>query len=620
MKRAAIVVMNVSTLLLACLCTSAIAADPPFKPLLDHVARQNGNWNLDKPKAAAVFYRCMDAISKDKEKAVVEFVGNDNERAYWIGYYLTDPSCLHDRAPLSHLALSIWANASDRLAMDKELNDGEKAIRHSLNYIAAIQAKRLGLDAMAAKLKRRVGADRGAGSPVVSADDSRLYGSVKTPKSKRRAKAEEDGTKLDPLLVLRTYDISDLSFEASTPPKKIDELGDGRTSDSVNMQPLPAMMGQGMGVMGGGKRPGPSAGAGMGGGLPEYIPYSQYSTTKRNENDQLVDAITQHISPTDWDNVGGPSSLQVLGDLLVVRTTTKNHRQIAAFLDTIRQRAAAWKMVSVEVHWLWLSEDELHRIAPTAAEKDNKRPAACLIVDDAAWNRLAKERAAEDNDVRAGYHAIISCLNGQTVVAAAGRQSRVIVTMIPVVGDPQADPTPHGTTIPPSAVGPPAPAAPATTPAPAAAAAPNTFFGPSARGNPPNETTLVGYQPSTTTIQEGPAVEIRPILCPGDKILLDVHSRVIELQTTTDDAGAAPAKRPAANQPANVVRDLAAVVDRPNMSTHRIDTTLRAPLGRRVLVGGITFGTEPEAGNRSLYVFIEGVACDPPDAAPKAKR
>jgi len=137
--------------------------------------------------------------------------------------------------------------------------------------------------------------------------------------------------------------------------------------------------------------------------------------------------------------------------------------------------------------------------------------------------------------------------------------------------------------------------------------------------NPPSG--LSGYQPTTTTIQEGPAVEVRPILCGRNQVLLDVHSRVIEVQTR-EGGGETQANPPAANAQANVVRELAAAVDRPQMSTHRVDTTLRAPLGRRVLAGGITYGSEPEPGNRSLYVFIKAALCEPPDADPasKAKR
>jgi hypothetical protein len=390
-----------------------------------------------------------------------------------------------------------------------------------------------------------------------------------TPEDYKRMTKPEERDDEGPPLVLEAYDLGDLLFEAPSPSKRIDEMGDGRTPDQ-----LPTITYSMPGLLSGGNY---------------YKPYVRKETTifsaKSDAYDQLIDAIATLISPEDWDQVGGRSSLQVLGDLLLARTTKENHRKIASLLAVVRRRAAARKIVSVEVHWLWLSDEELHRLTPVSAEKENGRAAARLTVDDAAWNRLAQERAKEENDVRPGYQAIVTCLNGQTVVVAAGRQSRFIVTMIPVVGNEVMPTPPTGGVIP---------------------------------LNPPSG--LSGYQPTTTTIQEGPAVEVRPILCGKNQVLLDVHSRVIEVQTR-EGGGEAPANPPAANTPANVVRELAAAVDRPQVSTHRVDTTLRAPLGRRVLAGGITYGSEPEPGNRSLYVFVKAVLCEPPDApAPKAKR
>ena len=144
MKRKGIVAMNLSTVLLACLCVAATAADGPFQPLLDHLARQHGAWDIDNDKVAVAFYRCFDAIPKDKEKAVVEFVGNDNDRAYWVGRYLTESSYLHGHPPMPHLALAIWANASDRLAAARKLSHGDNTT--SAASITSRPSKPSGLD------------------------------------------------------------------------------------------------------------------------------------------------------------------------------------------------------------------------------------------------------------------------------------------------------------------------------------------------------------------------------------------------------------------------------------------------------------------------------------------
>ena len=71
---------------LACLCSFANGADKPFQPLLDQIDRQQG-WASDYEKVAETFYRCLDSIPKNKEKAVIEFVGNDDDRV--IGLAIT---------------------------------------------------------------------------------------------------------------------------------------------------------------------------------------------------------------------------------------------------------------------------------------------------------------------------------------------------------------------------------------------------------------------------------------------------------------------------------------------------------------------------------------------------
>jgi hypothetical protein len=53
-----------------------------------------------------------------------------------------------------------------------------------------------------------------------------------------------------------------------------------------------------------------------------------------------------------------------------------------------------------------------------------------------------------------------------------------------------------------------------------------------------------------------------------------------------------------------VVQAIAAAVDRPQIHHYRLETTLRVPAGRRVLVGGLTYG-EPSADETNLYLFVK---------------
>ena len=183
------------------------------------------------------------------------------------------------------------------------------------------------------------------------------------------------------------------------------------------------------------------------GSLPGPAPYNPHGLHNgsnvvepdaRDPIEQLRDAINALIFGPDSVAYNGRSDTRVLGEVLAVSTTEKNHRQIAAFLDALRHHAATRKMVFVEVHWLWLTEEQLRTLVPSKAGED--QAAARLIVDDAAWQQLAKERAKEDSDMRPGYHAAVTCMNGQTVLSSGGPQKRFITTLIPVVGDTGASP------------------------------------------------------------------------------------------------------------------------------------------------------------------------------------
>ena len=120
----------------------------------------------------------------------------------------------------------------------RQLTGRDMAIRYCLNYVAAIQAKRLGLDALAEKFKERVSSGRNQGNLAPWLRDSELYDSIKTvngegdgSSKRKRGFLPESGVEENQTLVLRTYEIGDLLFEPPLPLKLLDELGDGRMAD-----------------------------------------------------------------------------------------------------------------------------------------------------------------------------------------------------------------------------------------------------------------------------------------------------------------------------------------------------------------------------------------------------
>jgi hypothetical protein len=127
----------------------------------------------------------------------------------------------------------------------------------------------------------------------------------------------------------------------------------------------------------------------------------------------------------------------------------------------------------------------------------------------------------------------------------------------------------------------------------------------------------VGYQPVVSSIQQGAALQITPIVTVGGKlVVLDVHSRVLQLQAKS--AGPRPAVE-TAPPVGSIVRDVVAALDRPVLVNHHLETTLRVPVDRRMLVGGMTFTSRPEVGEPNLYLFVKVSVQELRDDQPEGK-
>jgi hypothetical protein len=327
----------------------------------------------------------------------------------------------------------------------------------------------------------------------------------------------------------------------------------------------------------------------------------RYGSGSPLDFDSLIDSITSTIQPTVWDCAGGPCSITAFPpqQLLAVNATGDVHEQVAAFLDTLRHRVETRPQVRIEAHWLWLTEPEL---ATLLAGPDQASPAAGDVVAEAAWKKLRQQKR-DDADNAAGdlvemgaFEVILKGQSGQLISGVSGRQTRVLTTLIPVVGDPPVTGGGMGGTGP-------APATP-QTPAPPA----QTAVVAPAAGTYTSHPSEVGYQPVCRTIQEGGALEVRPCVVAGGKeILLDLRSRFVRREDNPD----ARPQTPAAGAAANAIQAVAAAVDRPQIHHYRLETTLRVPAGRRVLVGGLTY-SEPSADQCNLYLFVKATVVGGP--------
>lgn len=273
----------------------------------------------------------------------------------------------------------------------------------------------------------------------------------------------------------------------------------------------------------------------------------------RIELDNLIDAIKTTIEPTSWDDTGGRGSIAPLGNSLIISTTPTTHDQIAVLLDSFRKRWGTLRTVTVEARWLWLTETQLAGLLTVSDQRaETTESNAFGLVNDAAWEAHVKELLKADREQPPGYQAAVTCYNGQTVHTVSGEQHRFVTGLIPVIGD---------------------------------------ATGAAAEAN-------VGYQPLVATLQEGAALQVTPMTTTaGRYVVLDVHSRVVRLRDK-------PVKEPD-RPPQFGAQAVAGTVDRPVVERHSLETTLRVPVDRRMLVGGMTFAAQPKRGDPGLYLFVK---------------
>lgn len=351
-------------------------------------------------------------------------------------------------------------------------------------------------------------------------------------------------------LVVRIYDLSDLFAVA---PAYYARQSADLDEDQLIFDRAQGTMGGGMG--------------GMGGGFfavrPESIPRKtpeplrQFGSTQdgdsagnlgaaRTSLDDLLSAITETISPDDWKGNGGRGTISRLGNNLMVSTTERSHEQIESLFNLFRQRWGSLRTVSVNAHWLWLTDEQISEATGAEGGGFGK-------VTNEAWQKL---RDAAKQFERGGYHVTLTCYNGQTVSAVAGGQRRFVSKLSPeeIVGDEDGK-------------------------------------------------SIIGYETLTGVVQDGAALQVTPLTTSGGKIVvLDVHTRVNRFEAADQDKVAAlPAPKGVGD---GVVSQLVAAVDRPRISSYRLGTTLRVPIEETVLIGGMSTTAEPQPGEPGLYLFI----------------
>jgi hypothetical protein len=267
----------------------------------------------------------------------------------------------------------------------------------------------------------------------------------------------------------------------------------------------------------------------------------------------VADLVRASIEPDSWDETGGPGTIRSYRSMLIISQTAAVHAKIGEFLDVLREQTGTLRTVTVAAYWLMLDSEKLSLLQ---VERDG--------VSSIDRETLAKYAKEEGN-----YRGQITCFSGQTVHLVGGMRRNVVTSVIPVVGGD------------------------------------NPAYQP--RGGTPNMGVLLQVRPTLVAEQNAAIVDLQSWVTAAPKT-----SQMVEFHSGATSAGGPSVveSTQGADEKAVATGEVATRVDRLDIASQALATTLRAPVGTPVLVGGLTdvssSGAKSDAGERKqLYVVVQ---------------
>lgn len=408
----------------------------------------------------------------------------------------------------------------------------------------------------------------------------------------------------DDTLVTRVYPVADLIFVPPNYPfQGISTDVPGRAGQSTSE--LPASGGGGGGFGGGGGGGFGGGGGGFGGGGFGGPPHEEGAgapnlgvESAEPSIRQLTKVIQETIATQTWSQLGGPGTLTVYGSRLIICQSGEVHHQIKQLLTEMRESGAVQSTVTVRAWWLRLDAAQYQKLL---AEMPAASPP---LVNRKILEAYATEKTTDSGEV--------TCFDGQTVHIISGRFRNAVIGVTPVVG--QNEPVQQQ---PQSEVQLAAVNAAAFEPiaqdvvihrdyseqagVQMAQATPSeeqpANIGGGANLNSPTAINVVGYQPQSIKLHAGALLELTPTQLQEDNaVVLDLKSKVTQWN-----------ENPQGIQFNNVVK-----LDQTSVVSQQLSTTLKVPIGKPVLVGGLSLqpGATPDDAKGQLYLVVEAVVAD----------
>ena len=196
-------------------------------------------------------------------------------------------------------------------------------------------------------------------------------------------------------------------------------------------------------------------------------------------------------------------------------------------------------MIAIEARWMLLDDAQVAQIVPEDAAK---RTVPIQVT--AAALKEAKATVV--------YRAQVTCFDRQTTHMASGQAQAIMADMVPVVAE-----------------------------------------------------DAVGWDPTISSVLWGALLEVTPALTPGgNSVILKLHSCITEAQSMrTKEVNAAIPSTGGTKENPGAAGTAKAEIELPDFLVHTFRTTVRAPLDKGILIGGMT---SPKATDgKVLYLFLQ---------------
>lgn len=341
-------------------------------------------------------------------------------------------------------------------------------------------------------------------------------------------------------LRIELYPIADIVYQVADYPR--DDADGFRRGTSI---------GGGGGGFGGGGGGGGAFQFSHDHGLPDRRTGSSSITV-----DELVAVIESLIAPGTWESSDGRGRIHVVGTAMVVQHDDDTHKAIAKFLAQLRN-ANSRRTVSIEAQWLLLDSRELEQLSGEADTDGGP-----LAVDVDALSKFTRRGTS--------LRGSTNCFSGQRVYVVSGSKRTIVKGVVPVVGS----------TFDTDAAGRLADRHPQPSPSWKAGrlrVSTVAFREEEELHDISVRQAAVGFQPIVEEVVMGVRLEVRPTLVGnGETAIVDLKSTISSLRTGASDM---PQPIPHQSMPE---------IDRVPIETAELATTLEVPLGKAVLVGGLT--------------------------------